>query len=316
MMLDYTFKFKTDGIVINDDLGPVDMSTGDFVPFIDVTRVSGLSSAPFRITERDREGADGGFIDVEFEKARLVVIEGTLYSPSSQVEPFLDNLKANFAPSNDVYPLYLQAPGIGERVLFCKSYGVQYDWDMLLRLGSTNLQIQLIAEDPAFYDSEPTSSTTSLAQPFGGRGYNKGYNYGYAGTYIITDFYDDVYSDMYGVPATPSDGSVHITNGGNRPTGAVITIYGPILTPVVAHDNSGRQLGFDIELLTNQYLTIDLRNRTVLLNGTSNRRSKLIGTSKWFLLPPGENSLRLLGTDTTSGIPDPTMQVVIRGAYR
>lgn len=309
MLDDYTFMFRDDGILLNSDADPT-------APFVDIVKITGLDSAPFRITERDREGSDGGFIDVEFEKSRTIVLEGFVYSPAEMLEPFLDALKYNFGPSNSLYPFYLRAPGTNDRVVFCKSFGLKYDWDTSRRTGVAEIQIQLSAEDPSIYDVEPVTDTTTLATIVGGRGYNKGYNYGYASTYAVTDYYIDDYADSYGVATVPSDGSVQINNGGNKPTGATITIYGPIRNPAVVHDASGRQISFDIELTTDQYLTIDLRNRTVLLNGTANRRYTLLNTSRWFLLSPGMNNLRLLGIDTVSGSPDPSMVVTARGAYR
>lgn len=317
MMLtdDYTFKFGNDGIILNTDV-PIPDANSDFTPFIDVTNIEGLDSPEFRITDRDREGQDGGFVDVEFEKMRNIVIDGTVYAPANRLEAFLDDLKYNYGPSNDLQPFFLIAPSTNERVVFCKSRGVRYSWATARRTGTVEIQISLTAEDPAIYDSIPVTDDTGLAQVVGGRGYNKAYNFGYAGLFSGTDFYVDEYVDDYGTALTPSDGSCHITNGGNRPTGAIIQIFGPIRNPSVVHDTSGRQLSFNIELIADQYLTIDLRNRTVRLNDSANRRHTMLSTSRWFLLPPGENSLRLLGVDPTSGAPDPMMVVTARGAYR
>lgn len=286
-MEDYTFKFLDNGIMLNTDADPLN-------PFVDIESVEGLSNAEYRTTERDREGMDGGYVDAEFEKVRSIVITGTVYATHETLEPYLELLKANFAPNRTPQPLYFEAPGINERVVFCKSYGFRYSWEQARRTGITPFQITLVAEDPSIYDSLPTQGTTSLASAGTGRSYNKSYNYGY-GVSIV-------------------GGIVNIVNAGNKDTGALITIFGPIVGPRVVHDLTARELFFDTVLSESQYLEINLRSRTVMLNGTANRRSIMSG--KWFMLPPGPNSLRLLGTDPIGGAPDPSMLVFTRSAYR
>lgn len=286
-MEDYTFKFRDDGIVFNTDVDPLN-------PFIDIESITGLDNPEYRITERDREGIDGGYIDAEFEKTRAIVISGTVYATHATLEPFLEQLKANFAPSHDPYPLYFQAPGINERVVFCKSYGFKYEWGTARRTGITPFQVTLVAEDPTIYDSTITTANTALASAATGRSYNKAYNFGY-GVSII-------------------GGIVTLVNAGNKDTGATITIYGPIVGPSIVHDLTSDQMFFDIVLAVGQRLTIDLRARTVMLNDTANRRSVMSG--HWFMLQPGPNSLRLLGADPVSGLPDPLMVVSMRSAYR
>lgn len=319
MMEDFTFQYTDKGLILNDDFDgttAIDPSSGTplFTPFVDITSVEGLSNAEYRITERSREGMDGGDIDAEFELPRTIVIEGTVYSPSNVLENYLEQLKSNFGPTKIAQPLYWRAPGISDRVVFCKSYGVKYTWDERRRLGIADIQIQLKAEDPSIYDAQVVSGSTGLPSAGTGRSYNHGYNYGYGAPAA----YDDVYTDAYSLITHSSGigGRIDIVNGGNKPTGAIVTIYGPINAPSVVHDLTGRQLAFNINLASNEYLEISLRDRTIRLNGTANRRNAMINTSRWFLLAPGINSLRLLGSDPIAGAPDPAMVVEARGAYR
>ena len=271
-VLDYEFQFKDTGVVLNTD------AVAD-APFVDITKVSGLDNSPYRITERDREGQDGGFVDAEFEKLRTIVLEGTVYSPQDQIAGYLDTIKANYAPVTSSQPLYLKAPNTSDRVVFCKSYGARYDWDTAMRIGTTPVQFTLVAEDPTIYDAVPTTISVGLPVEGAGRAYDKAYDYGYG--------------------AESTGGTIAFTNGGNKPATATITILGPIINPTVAHSVSGKQLRFNIELADGQALVIELRDRTVLLNGTANRRSSLINTSQWFMIEPGVNSLHLLGTDNS-----------------
>lgn len=150
---EYEFKLNDGGLLLNSD------SLG--TPFTDITKVSGLDSAPYRETTRDHEGADGGFIDAEFEKGRDIILEGTIYSSLANVENYLDNLKANFAPVQTPIPLYLNPGSVGERLIFVKPRGVRYDWDTARRLGCTAAQFLMYAEDPRIYTSGLINSTIS-----------------------------------------------------------------------------------------------------------------------------------------------------------
>lgn len=288
-MTDYVFRYGTDGVELNSDV------TVD-APFVDIEKVTGLSSAPFRVTERTREGMDGGFIDAEFEEPRTIVLDGTVYvNDFDLLEEYLDQLKENYAPAPSSRPLFFSAPGVGQRLLFCKSFGVRYDWDQARRIGSSPIQIQLGAEDPTIYGVSLISEQTGLGEAETGRSYDKSYSYG------------------YGPPAF--GGRVLINNVGNRPTGATITITGPITNPIITHDVTNRRLEFDIVLSPTQSLVINLRNRTVLLNGTANRRSALLTSSRWFMLAKGNNALRFRG-ERHMPEPEPIMKVEARAGYR
>ncbi len=280
----FSFKYRDDGVVLNGD------STS--LPFIDVLGVDGLDNAPFRATNRVREGDDGGFLDAEFEDMRTIVLDGNIYADPTAVETLLDSLKSNFAPQRTAQPFYLLAPGTTERIIFCKSLGMRYKWGTDRGLGIVAFQIQLQAEDPAIYGAAQTL-TTNLVGVSTGYGFNKGFPFGFGGS-------------------TSTAGAVTLTNTGNRETGAQLVITGPVTDPAVVHDGTGNRLQFDIDLATGETLVIDLRNRTVLLNGTTNRRGKMLGTSRWFKLSPGSNSIRFLGTSAGT----PTLGVTFRPAYR
>jgi hypothetical protein len=289
---DFMCQYKDDGLVLNTE------ATG-LTSFVDITRITGLDNAPIRVTERDWEGQDGGFIDAEFESARTVIIEGTVYGPEGDVERYLDSLKANYAPSRSSYPFYVRLPRVGVRTLMCKSGGVSYDVGQRRRVGQIDFQITLMAGDPSFYTNTASGQidlgggTTIIY----GRGYNKSYNFGYGG------------SGQHGPQVT-------ITPGGNRQCSADIMIYGPVQNPTLYLEEQNRWLRFDIILNAGDVLVVNLRNRTVLLNGTANRRSALKGDSAWFMLSPGSNTFRFEGIQTVPGPPFATAVIQYSPAFR
>jgi len=261
---EFSYMLGDDGVILNpDSLVP---------PFVDVTNVQGFDSAPPRVTEHDHEGTDGGFVDAEFEQSRPIIIEGTVYSgEGAPLEPFLDDLKMNWAPSTLPMPLYLKHPGVSERVAFVKPQGCRYASTQARRLGTAEVQFICTAEDPRIYSAE----LQTVPVPQGelivtGRGYPRGYPYG------------------YGAPAIAN--GVNIIVGGNRPTPLVISIPGPAKNMQIVNDTLGITMILDIELLAGDTMLIDTKTRSITVNG-ANRRTAL-REPDWFFLYPGNNYIR------------------------
>jgi len=281
-LTDYTFQLNS-GVVLNDD------SVG--IPFVDVDRVVGLDSAPYRETIRDHEGTDGGFIDAEFETGRDLSIEGTAYASVTTSETYFDSLKGNYAPVTSPIPLVLKAPGVAERVIFVKPRGVKYDWDTARRIGASPVQFLMYAEDPRIYDN----LLNNIVIPFGGSA-TTGYAFSYG------------FNLSFGATVPPN--GQFIINSGNRPTPALLTITGPVVDPRITNDTDGKVLPFSITLLGGDTLVIDLAARTVVLNGTTNRRSSML-SSDWFLFRAGSTFIRFGGASGSG-----TLTVSYRNAWR
>lgn len=260
---EYTFKLGDTGVVLNAD----DTTS----TFVDISKISGLDSAPPRSTERDHEGADGGFMDAEFEKGRPIALEGTVYAVNTELQPYLDKLKANWAVSRTLVPLYFKTPGVTERVLFVKPLGCRYDFEQAARLDQADIQFQAFAEDPRVYDSTLVSVNIYQGeQVTNGRSYPRSYPYGYGATTSIV--------------------GTNLTVDGNRPTPPVYTMTGPIDRPRIVNETTGESMFFDISLSATDSLVVDVKNRTVLLNG-QNRRS-VLRYANWLFLQPGLNFIR------------------------
>jgi len=277
------FKLGDTGTELNTDVS---------LPFVDILRVYGLDSAPIRETERDHEGVDGGFMDAEFEKGRPMMMDGEAFATAATLEDYLDQLKYEWSPSTVAVPFYLRAPGQQDRVIFVKPRGLRYDWAGDRRRGVVRVQFVMYAEDPRIYDA--VEQDINIA--YGGE----------AGIGFAFDFEFDL---DFGGGAEPA--GQYIDNAGNRPTPAILTIAGPIINPLIANDTNGGLLSFEINLGASDVLVIDLAAKTVLLNGTTNRRATLVQPD-WFLLDPGLNFIRFGGTDGTGS----QLTVSYRNAWR
>lgn len=283
---DYQLQFGDTGQLLNSD------AIDAINPFFDLSKITGLDTPDYRYDVRQTTGGDGGSVNVEFVDTRTIVVEGTAYGPATNLHQYLEQLKTDYRPSNVNKPFYFFTPGFGQRVIFAKSLGIKYDWDMAMRTGQTPIQIQLIAEDPVIY-GDIMSMSTGLASGGAGYAFSKSFPYGYT--------------------ATTGSNSINAANSGNAPVGAIVSFYN-VLNPTVVNDNVGAGLQLNVAVADGEWYELGLKQRSVRLNGLTNRRNFLDNASRWFMLQPGDNQLRFLGTPNGSGTP--TMTVVYRsGSY-
>jgi len=110
-------------------------------------------------------------------------------------------------------------------------------------------------------------------------------------------------------PAASPSGRTNVPTVGNARCYPVMQLWGPCTFPRVDNlqdlDESGspKQLAFNTSLSAGQYLEVDVRNRTVLLNGNANnpRYSTIdFSVSEWWTLAPGNNFVKYF-PDSYSG---------------
>jgi hypothetical protein len=284
---DYAYMFTDAGVLLNgNNNSPV---VG--VPVYDVYKVTGLDLASVRTSMRIAEGEDGGTVESEFLDPRTLTIEGTLFCHSSEsIEAQLDALKSNFQPSTVDKPLYIKSPGVDQRVVFCKSLGVRYDIDQARRFNSTSFSVILQAQDPVVYGSTVKSFSGALSsEVINGHGFDHAYDLSFGG-------------------ASSTGSQMSVVNAGTKAVGAIITLYGPVTGPRIISDTVGVTLNMSSLVAgVSDIITIDLKRRTVKLNGAS-RRGTVAYEDGWFLLVPGTNILRYQASSSAV--------VPISGTYR
>lgn len=279
------YQFTDTGLILNSAVN---------MPFVDITQVEGLlDSAPLRLTQKDHEGRNGGFINAFFEQMRTIVLTGTIYCDPNQFETYLDQLKQNYAPASTPQPLYFQTDA-GLRLLNCKSAGVKAPRTNARSYGKQDFTITLVAEDPRTYSAGSVSSGPIYLGSVivAGRGYPKAYTYG------------------YGSAATQSAGV--ITPGGTRTTPGNYIITGPIVNPSIVNDTLGLTWTFNITLAATDQLVIspDLRTVRLGVNGPSRR---YVMAGPWWELGTGPNNFRLLGSGGNSNT---NLTITAQAAWR
>lgn len=114
---------------------------------------------------------------------------------------------------------------------------------------------------------------------------------------IVSVFAGGGFAIPYSIPMDMSAGTSVIdicSNAGNAVSFPIITLHGALEDPVLTNETTGDQMSFDYDLPNGSYITIDVYNRTILLNDTTNMRSYLTGD--WITLAAGDNYIKLAAT--------------------
>jgi len=120
------------------------------LPFVDINSIDGLDAPPVRLSTSTREGYHGTVNDAEFEDGRTITIEGSAFASPTALETYLDQLKANFAPTKVPQPFYFGTDA-GVRMVLAKSLGLRYAKEQRRRVGIVDFQVQLPSDDPRIY---------------------------------------------------------------------------------------------------------------------------------------------------------------------
>jgi hypothetical protein len=282
---DYRYQYADDGVLMNAD------TSGSFV---DIDSVDGLDEPDIQTNMQNYDNDHGSFLDARWLQGRVITLKGSYYTSN---ETDLDQIKYNFRPRVLPEPFYFQHEGMEEpRVIFAKpSSPFRYTTDVMRAMGVVPFQVSLMAEDPTIY-----SATETSVGPVGmfsagvgaGRVYPRTYPMRYVpgstGTTVwpATDVWpaDDTWAADAGLPVIRQ--SAVIVNKGTWPTGPKLTLYGPIANPVVTVRQTGQFIKIGVTLLTGDVLTLDMRTKSVLLNGVT-RRNKVTNDSAWWLLGNG-----------------------------
>lgn len=111
--------------------------------------------------------------------------------------------------------------------------------------------------------------------------------------------------------SSETDVSNIITNNGNETTDPIFTITGPGTSFLVRNETTEKEFTLSTTLEEGDEIVIDVKRRTIVLNGITNLYSSLSG-ELWSLIP-GQNELRFL---VSSGLTVATnLNVSYRDAY-
>lgn len=255
------------------------------------------SSPPVRPTMEDRTSGDGSWAGPGFYGARIITLAGKAMAPDRVSMLWAkERLKGAAGPRSltrlrvdEAHLSRVADVRASDQVHIADWADRSFDWSIILA-----------AADPRRYSASPSILPAALpSASTAGRTYPRAYPLLYGG-------------------ASGGTGSAFFTQQGNYDqTPATIVFSGPLISPTVAHVQSGRMLSFDTTINQGESLAVDLNAGTALLNGTVSRAYALTSASAWFMLVPGQNELQFRGqAGTSTDGTTPIMTVTASSAWK
>jgi len=219
----------------------------------------------------ERPLADGTDDRTAYFGSRIVTLDllatGNRQTSMDAIGPFV-------VPEARSYLYYQSSPGFERRILL-RAASVDAPWDG--PPGKLEMLVAWEAPNGTAETATQQNATLNAVVPPG------------------PGFEFDLTFDLVFPEDSPA-GSTVVTTLGNAKCYPVIRLYGPCEFPRIENYDDGRRtLDFDITLGEDDYLEVDVRAKTVLLNGNAsqNRYQTLdFATSEWWVLRPGDNRVR------------------------
>lgn len=248
-----------------------------------VESVEGLNPPDTRTDIQERAEAHGSFTFSGFMQHREITISGDMHSPTNFYGN-VDSWRQAFRPRIDDVPLYFRLGDAISHMVWAKPTKRHFPTDVDFSRGLMKWTVQFVCGDPRIYsEAERTNSFTPAQSTTG------------------IDFSLDLPTNFGGF-TLPAVGGV--LNAGVFPTPWVARIDGPAINPKIVNVNTGEHTELLIELGPNDYIVVDSKEKTVMLNGTASRYDVLPENNVWWDIQPGEQDVRLLagGRDSNTNL--------------
>lgn len=245
--------------------------------------VTGLGSPSTTLNPVPKTRQRGATAGDSFDQGRIVTIGGTV----TALTPDLLNAAINLLKASVTRAAF--------KLTFTETNQVQYI--MARRQGETLIakvtnvhalySIQVFAQDPRLFTTPLVASTREQASSGG---------YTYPMTYPMT------------ITSTVISGLITLTNPGAETGPVLARVDGPCHGPIITHQGIGASTIFSLttlNLVSGEYLLIDMEAKTVLGNGTASR-SLYVTSRAWSGFDPG---LNIWSFNAVS--PDPTALLTI-----
>ncbi len=236
---------------------------------------TGLGFPEVRLDQYNRPGVSGVTIAHNLYGGRTITLEGTIRGADrtaymanraaleAAVSLRLDSVNVPIARTLYLYDLDFNAYQIS---VVTKSFSCELTTPTMGRW-----QLQLAATD-FIIEAQTLNSVTSFLPQSGGVIYPVTYPVQFGGS---------------------SGGSVTASNNGNAPAFPLVTLYGPMINPVIANDSSNESIRLNLTLVAGDVVTVDMKKRLIVQGATTNRMGAFISGSKFWAILPGLNNLRV-----------------------
>jgi hypothetical protein len=237
------------------DLGFVISQTSEGFEFPDI-----------RLNHYDKPGEHGAIVSNQLYSARTFILQGRVSGATiAQYQlnrRLLQNAVRIVKDSNSApIPLLLKFQTMDDLQLQANVYIAKLPKFKQKSLNHSEFYLELLAPDPYLYNQSATQQNINI--PSGG-----------GATYPV--IYPVVYSAKTG-------GTANITNNGDA--------TGPLTSPFIKNLTTGDIFLVNYTLQTGDVLVVDMANKTMVLNGTTNAMQYFASGNAWINFPPGVNNV-------------------------
>ncbi|KPM55729.1 hypothetical protein ACG83_10650 [Frankia sp. R43] len=238
-------------------------------------------------TVAQRSGDHGGWAGPQYYAPRTLTLRVSADAPSQSARDAARARMRGAVPVNALTTLRYDEP-VPKQCQVRRSGSLA---EVCPTLTSADFEIGLVAPDPRWYGAELHETSIPAVNTVSAAGISL----------PITP--------PFTFAEAPPGGSVTVVNAGTFESRPVVTLTGAIASPAITHLGSGAQVSFPgLELVAGDVLVLDLDLRQATYNGAFRAASPLSG---WWVLSPGENSLRLDGASDGTAV----MTVTWRDAW-
>jgi hypothetical protein len=242
----------------------------------EIVSVEGLADSPeVRSTDLARVARHGFLPGQDYLGGRSVTLTVDIYGwDDTSFAALVGAFRAVFTPGGPEEPLSFRLAGLadgGVVSINARPRRLSLPLTSAYWSNAVRATVQLYATDPLIYSALTTTTTIALPQPPGGF------------TFDLTFDFD------FGAQGGPT--TVTIVNSGTATAYPTVRVNGPVTDPSLRNETLDREVSVGLVVDTGEWLDIDFKNRTVLLNGSANRYQYLT-VADWWGLEPGSNSIR------------------------
>jgi hypothetical protein len=241
--------------------------------------IVGLDLPPIRTSSGNYSGRDGGYVGGQFYTARDISLQGRVFSSDVATLEATRKALQNAVKGQSVTMQVLTNAGAAY-VIYCNL--IDFEMPIKRDLFSAPFKIELMAPDPTIYDDATGTELTATVPLLVSGGYT----------------YDVTYPVTYLGGTSPTT----VTNSGDVDVFPTITLTGTGTNPIITNRLTNEFLGLSLTTGASDVIEIDMRQRTILLNGGSIFALQTAGSTFWSL-EPGGNPIALTtsnGADTVS----------------
>jgi hypothetical protein len=237
--------------------------------------IEGLESSAISTSTYNRAGVDGTRTVTAYQRERRIGLRGLLRAFCDVDHLAMRKaISALVPPTRDANSLLQPVP-----LRFVDDDGGDYTIQVVInglvmprsRTNSSEYQFDLIAADYAISGTTEHLETISV-ETVGG------------------------FSIPFSIPFSftgGTGGAKTIVNAGDATAYPIITLAGPLTNPRITNSTVGRFLQLNLTINTGSSVVIDMRNKTIVQGGTTNRINAMTSTSKWWWIDPGANTIAL-----------------------